>query len=103
WKLHAVISGWGGEWLLDSYEHERRPVAIRNTQRAAANSDKNDMIMAEVDQDLLEDSPRGKLLRAKLSQKLAWVAGQYDSAGVHLGYRYYKSDICCPDPAVEPP
>lgn len=103
WKLHAVLSGWGGEWLLESYEQERRPVAIRNTQRAAANSDKNDMIMAEVTPALLEKTPEGELLRAKLSQKLAWVAGQYESAGVHLGYRYQKSDICVPDSAVEPP
>lgn len=103
WKLNAVLNGWGGEWLLESYEQERRPIAIRNTQRAAANSDKNDMIMAEVTPALLAKTPEGELLRARLSRKLAWVAGQYESAGVHLGYRYQKSDICVPDPAVEPP
>ena len=26
WKLAAVLAGWGGEGLLDSYEAERRPV-----------------------------------------------------------------------------
>src|SRR5690606_37644251 len=26
WKLAAVLSGWGGERLLDSYDAERRPV-----------------------------------------------------------------------------
>jgi putative polyketide hydroxylase len=31
WKLAAVAQGWGGPGLLDSYEAERRPVAIRNT------------------------------------------------------------------------
>ncbi|MEV5840215.1 FAD-dependent monooxygenase, partial [Nocardia sp. NPDC052112] len=30
WKLAAVLNGWGGEVLLDSYEMERRPVAERN-------------------------------------------------------------------------
>src|SRR5205823_2708728 len=27
WKLAWVLRGWAGEWLLDSYERERRPVA----------------------------------------------------------------------------
>lgn len=103
WKLHAAVSGWGGDWLLQSYEHERRPIAIRNTQRAASNSDKNDMIMAEVTPEAIGDTPRGELLRADLAQKLTWVVGQYDSAGVHLGYRYQKSNICCQEPTTEPP
>jgi len=103
WKLHAALAGWGGEWLLQSYEHERRPVAIRNTQRAAANSDKNDMVMAEVTPELIGATPRGELLRADLAQKLSWVAAQYESAGVHLGYRYQKSNICCWEAGVEPP
>ena len=27
WKLEAVLKGYGGEGLLDAYEHERRPIA----------------------------------------------------------------------------
>jgi 2-polyprenyl-6-methoxyphenol hydroxylase-like FAD-dependent oxidoreductase len=30
WKLAAMIKGWGGPALLDSYEIERRPIAVRN-------------------------------------------------------------------------
>jgi 2-polyprenyl-6-methoxyphenol hydroxylase-like FAD-dependent oxidoreductase len=30
WKLAAVIEGWGGDELLESYEPERRPIARRN-------------------------------------------------------------------------
>ena len=30
WKLAAVIDGWAGPRLLDSYEAERRPVAQKN-------------------------------------------------------------------------
>jgi aromatic ring hydroxylase-like protein/FAD binding domain-containing protein len=26
WKLAAVVHGWGGEWLLDTYQKERHPV-----------------------------------------------------------------------------
>lgn len=32
WKLAGVISGWGGEGLLEGYELERRPVAKRNVE-----------------------------------------------------------------------
>jgi hypothetical protein len=32
WKLTAVLQGWGGETLLDSYEIERKPVAVNNVR-----------------------------------------------------------------------
>jgi hypothetical protein len=35
WKLAWVINGWASEELLDSYEHERRPVAEHNVKRSA--------------------------------------------------------------------
>ncbi|MFF0296699.1 FAD-dependent oxidoreductase [Kitasatospora sp. NPDC004614] len=38
WKLAAVLAGWGGPRLLDSYESERRPVAVQTAARAAARS-----------------------------------------------------------------
>lgn len=34
WKLAAVLQGWGGRTLLDTYESERRPVAVRNAARS---------------------------------------------------------------------
>jgi hypothetical protein len=47
WKLDGVMRGWGGRGLLDSYEAERKPVAIRNSIISATNSDKIDMVMDE--------------------------------------------------------
>ncbi len=38
WKLAAVLKGHAGPRLLESYESERRPVAIRNTERSLSNS-----------------------------------------------------------------
>ncbi|MFF1306719.1 FAD-dependent oxidoreductase [Streptomyces sp. NPDC058307] len=38
WKLAAVLDGWAGETLLDSYDAERRPVAEATSARAAARS-----------------------------------------------------------------
>ena len=37
WKLAAMVQGWGGPRLLQSYEAERRPVALRNVREATAN------------------------------------------------------------------
>ncbi len=38
WKLAAVLGGWAGEGLLDTYDTERRPVAEATSARAAARS-----------------------------------------------------------------
>ena len=38
WKLAAVLQGWGGAGLLDSYELERRPVQERVIAEAARNN-----------------------------------------------------------------
>ncbi|MGW1560819.1 FAD-dependent oxidoreductase [Streptomyces sp. NPDC002144] len=38
WKLAAVVGGWAGQGLLDSYDAERRPVAEATSARAAVRS-----------------------------------------------------------------
>ncbi|MFF9814425.1 FAD-dependent oxidoreductase [Streptomyces sp. NPDC014006] len=38
WKLAAVLGGWAGDGLLDSYDAERRPVAEATSARAAVRS-----------------------------------------------------------------
>ena len=37
WKLDAVLQGWGGPHLLETYGIERRPVAIRNVSASTEN------------------------------------------------------------------
>ena len=34
WKLAAAVDGWAGPRLLESYDAERRPVALRNVEEA---------------------------------------------------------------------
>ncbi|MFF1556189.1 FAD-dependent oxidoreductase [Streptomyces sp. NPDC058279] len=38
WKLAAVVEGWAGPGLLETYEAERRPVALATSARASARS-----------------------------------------------------------------
>lgn len=103
WKLDAVLKGWGGPRLLESYEVERKPVAVRNSVISANNSDKIDMVMDETPAHVEEDSPRGEHARAELKRKIAWMARQFNSAGTHLGYRYVDSPVIAPDGTPEPP
>ncbi len=103
WKLDAVLSGWGGEGLLESYELERKPIAIRNSLSSAANSDRIDMVMDETEADIDRDDELGVEMRARLTRKLRILSRQFSSAGVHLGYRYVESPIIVADNSPEPP
>ncbi len=49
WKLAAVLNGWGGPALLDSYQVERRPIQERVIREATAN-------MAVTSRELLADN-----------------------------------------------
>jgi 2-polyprenyl-6-methoxyphenol hydroxylase-like FAD-dependent oxidoreductase len=103
WKLQATLEGWGGPRLLDSYERERKPIAIRNSIVSATNSDKIDMVMDETPEGIDEPGEAGERERAELKRKLQWLSRQFSSAGVHLGYRYVNSDIVLGDGTLEPP
>lgn len=103
WKLAAVHAGWGRPGLLESYERERKPVAVRNSVISANNSDKIDMVMDETPPEVEEDGPRGEAVRAEVRRKIRWMARQFASAGTHLGYRYADSPVCVPDGTPEPP
>ncbi len=103
WKLEAVMAGWGGEQLLDSYENERRPVAWRNSQRSMLNSDTIDFVMSQVPDGIEDEGPEGDRKRTRLRSNIGWMARQFNSAGAHLGHRYARSPIVAPDGTLEPP
>lgn len=92
WKLAAVLDGWGGPELLDSYEQERRPVAFRNTGEAAVNFRR--MMSAGKNPNLLENSADGRRQRAEAGEALrAKTQSEWETLGVQLGYRYEASPI----------
>jgi len=103
WKLAGVLQGWGGPELLESYEWERRPIAVRNTIGAAANADRIDAMMTVTPAEIDEDSEDGKALRKLFGKRLRVLAKQFNTAGLHLGYRYADSSIIVPDGTPEPP
>lgn len=102
WKLAAVLEGWGGSGLLDSYETERRPIAVRNVNEAANNRVLDGRITADA---LLDDSSvRGEAARRAAESRIhALRLREFSTQGVQLGYRYRQSPLCVPDASLEPP
>ncbi len=96
WKLDAVLGGWGGADLLDSYGVERRPVAVRAVTEASGNLGR--MLSPGSNARLLEDSEDGAALRRQVGDRLAQaMLREWNTLGMHLGYRYDPSPVCVPD------
>ena len=105
WKLAAMLQGWGGPCLLDSYTAERKPIAMINVNEAAemrASFDNQTPFSKKIE----EDSEAGRELREKARAAIMRTRAkefQHDSAGIELGYRYEDSPICIPDGTPPPP
>ncbi|MET9454961.1 FAD-dependent monooxygenase [Streptomyces canus] len=83
WKLAAVVGGWAGESLLDTYDAERRPVAEATSARAAARS--------------VEHSHPGF---APSPGAGGGTGPQRGILNVALGYRYPQGAVVGADPAT---
>ncbi|WP_405813668.1 FAD-dependent monooxygenase [Streptomyces sp. NBC_01390] len=96
WMLQALIEGWGGRSLIDAYNAERRPVAIRNGNFSSRNYG---AWVEEAKWDrLFEDSPEGEKQRRALGDQMnARLQPEWHSFGVAMGYRYDESPIVVGD------
>ncbi len=102
WKLAAVLEGWGGAGLLDSYTSERQPVGARNVAEASGNLRR--MLSVGAHPDIAEATPQGAATREKVGREFAeMMRREWFTLGVHLGYRYEGSPICWPDGSEAPP
>ena len=98
WKLAAMVQGWGGAELLASYESERMPNALRNTEAArqlTANIGETD-----VDPAIEQDTPAGEAARRAAGMMLSAFKEQFASIGVPLGARYDGSPVIASDAAA---
>ena len=101
WKLQAALQGWAGPDLLDSYQCERHPIGIRNTQEAADCFDRLYAVMQYGDE-LDASGPAADAFRAELSVDLKDQEKLISSSGTLLGYRYEGSPIVVPDGTTGP-
>ncbi|WP_332452201.1 FAD-dependent monooxygenase [Burkholderia ubonensis] len=95
WKLAGAVQGWGGAALLESYEAERRPIALRNT--AAARRLTLRVGEVQVPAEVEAAGVQGDAARARLGEALQAFRGQFEALGVELGARYDGSAIVWPD------
>lgn len=96
WKLAAAIEGWGGETLLDSFDAERRPIAVRNVKEASGNLRR--MLSPGRNEELLDDTNGGTAVRRRVGAAMTEAMRQeWFTLGMHLGYRYEDSRVCIPD------
>jgi 2-polyprenyl-6-methoxyphenol hydroxylase-like FAD-dependent oxidoreductase len=94
WKLAAVIQGWGGPRLLDSYEPERQPVAITSRDHSFRHLSVHLQAQEMADETLIAaDTPEGAEHRARLAEHYTKERGENESWGWELGYRYDTSPI----------
>jgi 2-polyprenyl-6-methoxyphenol hydroxylase-like FAD-dependent oxidoreductase len=92
WKMAAVLQGWGGADLLDSYENERRPIGLRNT----GESHRMALIVSgtRIPDRVEEDSPEGEAVRAELGDYLQETLPElFAAVGIQLGARYDGSPL----------
>ena len=105
WKLAAVIRGWGGPHLLDSYEKERRPIGMINVNEAGemrAGYDTQIPFSPLLDANTEEGNQIREKARSAIMRTRA-KEFEHDSAGIELGYRYENSPICVSDGTPPPP
>jgi 2-polyprenyl-6-methoxyphenol hydroxylase-like FAD-dependent oxidoreductase len=96
WKLAAVLAGWGGPGLLDSYEPERRPVAALTIADAAAQQ-------ALLAPSFVSDGlAAGAAERVAVARKLRRKEAEFHSEGLVLGYHYAGSPIVLDDGSAVP-
>jgi 2-polyprenyl-6-methoxyphenol hydroxylase-like FAD-dependent oxidoreductase len=102
WKMAAVLQGWGGHALLDSYEQERRPVHRRVIDAALSNF--STLALHQVTSPEFEaDSAQGAALRKPVGNALAERRQQeFRSLGVMLGYTYDASPITAREAGTVP-
>ena len=101
WKIAAVHHGWAPDTLLDTYEGERRPIGIRNTQSSRKLA--SDVATIQVPAALEEETAEGQKARADLGRHLSGFTEEFASLGIQLGARYDASPLIANDGTEPPP
>ena len=102
WKLAALIKGWGGPGLLNSYGFERQSIAKRNTAYARGFADSVGLFVPPAE--LEDDTAAGEAARNLTSKHLCkHVRAEFNIPGITFGGRYDGSPIIVPDETTPPP
>src|SRR3954469_6577422 len=102
WKLAAAVKGSAGPRLVESYELERRPAAVRNTGYARGFAESLGRFVPK--DGLEEDGPSGERLRREAGEYLEKHGrAEFDIPGITFGTRYAASPVIAYDGSQAPP
>jgi 2-polyprenyl-6-methoxyphenol hydroxylase-like FAD-dependent oxidoreductase len=102
WKLAATLKGTGGPLLLQSYERERRAVAMRNTGYARGFAESLGLFVPK--EGIEDDGEAADNLRREAGAYLeAHGRAEFNIPGVTFGARYDGSPIIVSDGSTPPP
>lgn len=96
WKLSAVLDGWGGPALLDSYVMERRPLHKRVIEAAVANMRvlPSDLLVEDLDRDDATGEEARMLACTRIRET---KAAEFHSLDLVLNASYEESPITVAD------
>jgi 2-polyprenyl-6-methoxyphenol hydroxylase-like FAD-dependent oxidoreductase len=106
WKLAAVLGGWGGDRLLESYTAERRPIALAVAREGAINHDALVDAWAQLRERSLPDGDgaQAQAARHEAAQRFFELTKrEWRHGGVSLDQRYEDSPVIVPDGTQPPP
>lgn len=96
WKIAAVLHGWGGKHLLESYDRERRPASARATEESLRNYAR--LVDEKPVLGLAQNTPAAAQLRLEVGQRLVAANEKaWHPIGIHLGHVYFPSPIVIDD------
>ena len=102
WKLASAVKGVAGPRLLESYEAERRPAAVRNTGYARAFAESLGSFVPKPG--IEDDGPLGDELRREAGEYLERHGrAEFDIPGITFGTRYGESPVIAYDGSPAPP
>lgn len=96
WKLDAVITGWAGIRLLDTYEQERRPLGLATARLAQGHFNTMTSLFGAASRpqpEIVENSWAGESLRRRLADRLLSTRHNYSSESVSMGYSYRQGAV----------
>ncbi len=111
WKLAAVLDGWGGDSLLNSYESERRPVAMQLIRYQGVDLISGEPVAVEshgqrpmhIPENIEDDTPEAESERRRVGLELYHMHhGHQDHPGLEM-FHYDQSPICVADGTPPPP
>lgn len=106
WKIASVVNGEGGPGLLQSYETERRPVALRNVEHSGTHFKVHQDLAAVIgDEDARRmdaTTEEGRELRQRIHDHYQLHDGENKDFGIEMGQRYTSPVIMRMEDEVEP-